>query len=131
MSNMTGGEIAKMLEKQPMQIGRVRNEVCTESDLDGKSIKPSGVKKILAHYEKEMTIIETATPEVVQVEALRQQVGNPRWLLAYDRERKQKVKVSVPANRKNQLSKPKTRFLVNRGSEDGTFFYLWTPKLKQ
>ena len=85
MSNMTCGEIAKMLEKQPMQIGRVRNEVCVESDLDGKSIKPSGVKKILAHYEKEMVTVETATPDVVYVEALKQQVGNPRWMLAYDR----------------------------------------------
>lgn len=113
-----------------MQIGRVRNEVCVESDLDGKSIKPSGVKKILAHYEKEMVTVETATPDVVYVEALKQQVGNPRWMLAYDRERKQKVKVSIPANRKAQLAKPKTRFLVNRGSEDGTFFYQWTPKLK-
>jgi hypothetical protein len=131
MSNMTCGEIAKELGKNAMHIGRVRNEVCKASDLDGKLIKPSGIKKILEHFEKEMTMLETAEPEVVFVEALRQQVGNPRWMIAYDRERKQKVKVSVPANRKDKLSKPKTKFLVERGSQDGVFFYRWTPKLKR
>ncbi len=35
MSNMTCGELAKELGKLPMQIGRVKNEVCDESDLDG------------------------------------------------------------------------------------------------
>lgn len=129
MSNMTCGELAKELGKQPMQIGRVRNEVCSESDLDGKEIKPSGIAKILAHYEMEMKIVETAAPDVVYVEAIAQPVANPRWMLAYDRDRKQKVMVSVPKNRKPQLSKPKKRILVERGSQDGKYFYRWIQNL--
>ncbi len=128
-NNMTCGELAKELDKQPMQIGRVRNEVCSESDLDGKKIKPSGIAKILAHYEVEMKVVETATPDIVFVEAIAQPVANPRWMLAFDRERRQKVQVSVPKNRKDRLSKPKTRILVERGSQDGKYFYKWKPNL--
>ena len=129
MSNMTCGELAKELEKTAMQIGRVRNEVCSESDIDGKKIKPSGIAKILNHYKVEMDILETGTPDVVYVEAIRQPVANPRWMLAYDRERKQKVMVSVPKNRKDRLSQPKARIIVERGSQDGKYFYKWMPNL--
>lgn len=129
MDNMTCGELAKELGKIPMQIGRVRNEVCSDSDMDGKKIKPSGIAKIFKHYEKEMVVIETATPDVVFVEAIKQPVVNPRWMLAFDRERRQKVMVSVPKNRKMLLSKPKTRILVERGSQDGKYFYIWKPNL--
>ena len=128
---MKCGELAKELDKTAMQVGRVRNEVCSESDLDGKEIKPSGIAKILAHYEVEMTIVETASPDVVFVEAIAQPVANPRWMLAFDRERRQKVTVSVPKNRKDGLSKPKTRILVERGSQDGKYFYKWMPNLSQ
>ena len=131
MSNMTCGELAKELDKRAMHVGRVRNEVCNESDLDGKEIKPSGIAKILAHYKKEMVVIETATPDVVQVEAIKQPVANPRWMLAFDRERKQKVMVSVPMNRIDRLSQPKTRLTVERGSLDGKYFYKWKPNLKR
>ena len=126
---MKCGELAEELGKTPMQIGRVRNEVCSESDLDGKEIKPSGISKILAHYEVEMKVVETATPDVVFVEAIAQPVANPRWMLAYDRERRQKVMVSVPKNRKAQLAKAKTRLRVERGSEDGKYFYKWKQNL--
>ena len=126
---MTCGELAKELEKTAMQIGRVRNEVCSESDIDGKKIKPSGIAKILNHYKVEMDIVETGTPDVVYVEAIRQPVANPRWMLAYDRERKQKVMVSVPKNRKARLSQPKARIIVERGSQDGKYFYKWMPNL--
>ncbi|RLC67992.1 MAG: hypothetical protein DRH97_04100 [Chloroflexi bacterium] len=129
MSNMTCGELAKELGKLPMQIGRVKNEVCDESDLDGKEIKPSGIAKILNHYKVEMDILENADPDVVYVEAIKQPVANPRWMLAFDRERKQKVMVSVPKNRKDRLSQPRTRFLVERGSQDGKYFYKWRQNL--
>jgi hypothetical protein len=128
---MKCGELAKELEKTAMQIGRVRNEVCSESDIDGKKIKPSGIAKIFKHYEKEMVVVETASPDVVFVEAIRQPVANPRWMLAFDRERRQKVMVSVPKNRKDGLSKPKTRILVERGSKDGKYFYIWKPNLSR
>jgi len=126
---MTCGELAKELGKLPMQIGRVKNEVCDESDLDGKEIKPSGIAKILNHYKVEMDILENADPDVVYVEAIKQPVANPRWMLAFDRERKQKVMVSVPKNRKDRLSQPRTRFLVERGSQDGKYFYKWRQNL--
>jgi len=131
MSNMTCGELAKELGKTPMQVGRVKKEVCTDSDLDDNEIKPSGIAKILKHYGHEMDVIETASPDVVYVEAIRQPVANPRWMLAFDRERKQKVMVSVPKNRKAQLSQPKARILVERGSQDGKYFYKWTPNLSR
>jgi len=128
---MTCGELAKELGKTPMQVGRVKKEVCTDSDLDDNEIKPSGIAKILKHYGHEMDVIETASPDVVYVEAIRQPVANPRWMLAFDRERKQKVMVSVPKNRKAQLSQPKARILVERGSQDGKYFYKWTPNLSR
>lgn len=131
MSNMTCGELAKELGKTPMQVGRVKKEVCTDSDLDDNEIKPSGIAKILKHYGHEMDVIETASPDVVYVEAIKQPVANPRWMLAFDRERKQKVMVSVPKNRKAQLSQPKARILVERGSQDGKYFYKWTPNLSR
>ena len=114
-----------------MQVGRVKKEVCTDSDLDDNEIKPSGIAKILKHYGHEMDVIETASPDVVYVEAIRQPVANPRWMLAFDRERKQKVMVSVPMNRKDRLSQPKTRLTVERGSLDGKYFYKWKPNLKR
>lgn len=126
---MKCGELAKELGKTALQISRVRDEVCSESDLDEKEIKPSGIAKILAHYEVEMKVVETATPDVVYVEAIAQPVANPRWMLAFDRDRGQKVSVSVPKNRKALLSKPKTRILVERGSQDGKYFYKWMPNL--
>ena len=75
MSNMTCGELAKELDKTPMQVGRVKKEVCTDSDLDDNEIKPSGIAKILKHYGHEMDVIETASPDVVFVEAIKQPVA--------------------------------------------------------
>lgn len=128
---MTCKELGEMLGKLPMHIGKVRNEVCSPTDLTGKRIKKSGIDKILHHYEREMEIMESATPDIVFVEAIAQPVKNPRWLRAFDRERRQKVNVSIPKNRKEQYAKPRKRFLVERGSEDGKFVYRWKPNLKQ
>ena len=120
-----------MLGKLPLHIGKVRKEVCSPEDLDGKKINQSGIDKILAHYGREMEMMEEAKPDIVFVEALAQKVKNPRWLLAYDRERKQKVQVSISKNRKEYYAKAKTRFLVERGCENGKFLYRWKPNLKK
>ena len=87
---LTCGELAKKLEKTPMQIGRVRNEVCKASDLNGKLIKDSGIAKICKHLKFEMDVVETASPDIVKVVALNQPVENPRWISAKDIERNQK-----------------------------------------
>lgn len=131
MESMTCKELAEALGKHPMHIGKVRNEVCHPDDIDDKNIRPSGIEKILHHYGREMDILETGTPDVVYVEYVNQPVKNPRWLKAYDRERRQKVLVSIPANRKQLYAKPQKRFLVERGSEDGVYFYRWKPNLQQ
>lgn len=131
MEPMTCRELGEVLDKLPMHIGKVKKEVCRPCDLEGHRIKQSGVEKILHHYDKEMDIMESATPDIVYVEAIKQPVKNPRWLKAFDRERRQKVNVSIPKNRKEQYAKPRKRFLVERGSEDGNFYYIWKPNLKQ
>lgn len=131
MEPMTCAEIAEALGKKPMHIGKVRNEVCHADDLDGRRIKKSGVQKILAHYGREMEIMETATPDVIFVEYIDQPVKNPRWLKAFDRERRKKVNVSIPKNRKQYYAQRGKRFLVERGSEDGKFYYQWKPNLTQ
>ncbi len=131
MENISCGELAAQLGKMPMHIGKVKNEVCKdEADLDGKLITPAGVLKILAHYGKEMDIIENGQPDIVAVYAIDQQLANPRWLLALDRERNQKVQVNVPQNRKKQLAVARRRLIVERGSNNGEYFYSWKPNLK-
>jgi hypothetical protein len=118
-------ELAEQLGKTAMHIGRVRKEVCNESDMDGKDILPSGVNKILAFFEKEMEAIETATVDIVKVQVLPLKTANPRFIFAKDLERKVKVRVGVPKNRKPVLDNPRTIHKAERGSEDGEFFYKW------
>lgn len=120
-----------MLGKTAMHVGRVKKEVCTEEDLDGKlGIKESGVVKILAFFEREMDIIETATPDHVKVQVLPFKTPNPRFIYAKDLERKVKVRVGIPKNRKAILEKPRTILTVDRGSKDGEFFYQYPIRKK-
>lgn len=123
-------ELGEQLGKSAMQIGRIRNEVCDESDSDGSEILESGIAKICAFLEKEMVILETASPELIKVQVLPHKTPNPRFLYAKDLDRKVKVRVGVPKNRKPVLDKPRTVLVVERGSEDGEFFYSYPPKKK-
>jgi len=118
-------ELALELGKTAMHIGRVRKEVCEASDMDGTDILPSGVKKILDFFEHEMQVIETASQEIVKVEVLNFKTPNPRYIFCKDLERKCKVRVGIPKNRKAVLDKPRTILKAERGSENGEFFYRW------
>jgi len=126
--NVTCTALGRELGLHRMQIGRIRKEVCTEEDMDGKFIKPSGVVKICAFLNREMEMLETASPDEVKVQVLPHKTSNPRYIFAKDLERKVKVLVSIPKNRKNILQKPRTILTVNRGSENGEFFYRYPTK---
>jgi len=128
MKSITCTELGRELGKHRLQIGRIRAEVCDEDDMDGKAIKPSGVAKICAFLEQEMVKVETASPDTVRVQVLPHKTSNPRFVYAKDLERKVKVLVSIPKNRKHILQKPRTILTVNRGSENGEFFYRYPTK---
>jgi len=126
--NVTCTELGRELGLHRLQVGRIRKEVCTDDDMEGKSIKPSGVMKICAFLEREMEVIETASPDKVRVQVLPHETSNPRFIYAKDLERKVKVLVSIPKNRKAILKKPQTILTVNRGSENGEFHYRYPAK---
>jgi len=127
-------ETCKSLAKQlgepftPMRIGKIRKEVCDEDDMDGKEILPSGVLKIMAAIRKEIDIKETASPDVVLVRVLHHKSGNPRRIYAEDTETKRKVSVIVPANRKRLVDIKGKKLKVQRGIQDGEYFYRYPIK---
>lgn len=106
-----------------MSIGKLRAAVCSEEDLDGKYILPTGVLKITAQIKGEIKAIETATPDVVTVRVLHHQTGNPRFVFAEDPETRRKVRVSVPKRHKNIVNHVGKRLKVNRIDQDGTAYY--------
>lgn len=130
MENITHKQLGEEIGKGALEIGRVRKAVCTEEDMEGRLIKPSGILKILDYYEIEMSILEEGKPDVVKVQVLRQPVKNPRWISCIDLDLKKKALVNVPKNRKAILDKPKKILLVERGTEKGRFFYTWKQNLK-
>ena len=106
-----------------MSIGKLRAAVCSEEDLDGKYILPTGVLKITAQIKGEIKAIETATPDVVTVRVLHHQTGNPRFVFAEDPETRRKVRVSVPKRHKNIVNHVGKRLKVNKVDQDGTAYY--------
>ena len=106
-----------------MRVGKIKNEVCSEEDLDGRFIKPSGVLKITAAITKEMDILETASPDIVQVKVLHHTSGNPNIVFAQDLETKKKVPIQVPRRQKQILSTKGKVLTVERGLLDGKPLY--------
>ena len=129
-----GLESCKSLAEQlgspytPMRVGKIRKEVCDDSDMDGKYIKPEGVYKIMQAIKKEMHIIENASPEVVMVRVLHFRTANKRRVIAEDMDTRRKVEVIVPANRKALLDIKGKKFKVQRGMKDGKYTYRYPIK---
>ena len=129
-----GLESCKSLAEQlgspytPMRVGKIRKEVCDDSDMDGKYIKPEGVYKIMQAIKKEMHFIENASPEVVMVRVLHFRTANKRRVIAEDMDTKRKVEVIVPANRKALLDIKGKKFKVQRGMKDGKYTYRYPIK---
>jgi hypothetical protein len=125
MSNETCKSLAEQLGKPytAMRIGKLRAAVCSEEDLDGNEILPTGVLKIMTQIKGELDVIEEAAPEVVTVRVLHHQTGNPRFIYAEDPDTKRKVKVLVPKRHKDIINHKGKRLKVNRGEYDGKFQY--------
>jgi hypothetical protein len=111
-----------------MSIGKLRAATCSEEDLDGKYILPSGVLKITAQIKGEIDVIEAAAPAVVIVRVLHQQTNNPRFLFAEDPETRKKVCVSVPARHKDIINQVGKRLKVNKVDQNGTAYYRYPAK---
>jgi hypothetical protein len=111
-----------------MSIGKLRAATCSEEDLDGKYILPSGVLKITAQIKGEIDVIEAAAPAVVTVRVLHQQTNNPRFLFAEDPETRKKVCVSVPARHKDIINQVGKRLKVNKVDQNGTAYYRYPAK---
>lgn len=127
-------EIGAYLDKPPMAIGRLRNEVCTARDISGKMLKKSGLQKVLDHLKVEMDIIESGMPDIVEVQVVKKFCKSPRHFFALDLERKQGCAVLIPARDKERLARPGSKLRVERVSMDANFKYQWTrqtPKLAQ
>ena len=127
--DLTNMETCKSLAEQlgspytAMRIGKIRKNVCTEEDVNGKEILPEGVLKIMAAIRKEMDIKETGEPEEVFVRVSHHKSGNPRRLYAVDPDTQRKVSVIVPLNRKRLLDIKGKKIKVQRGIQDGKHFY--------
>ncbi len=106
-----------------MRIGKLRAAVCTEEDMDGKYILPSGVLKIMGQIKGELDEIEVAEPEVVIVKVLHQQTNNARLIFAEDLETRMKVKVLVPKRHKDIINRTGKILKVNKGEYDGQLQY--------
>ena len=111
-----------------MSIGKLRAATCSEEDLDGKYILPSGVLKITAQIKGEIEVIEAAAPAVVTVRVLHQQTNNPRFLFAEDPDTRKKVCVSVPARHKDIINQVGKRLKVNKVDQNGTAYYRYPAK---
>ncbi|MGI9570343.1 MAG: hypothetical protein ACR2PH_11540, partial [Desulfobulbia bacterium] len=99
-------EVGEYLDMTAMAIGRMRNEVCDESDVEGKKLKKSGLQKVLNHLKMEMDLIESTVPCIVKVRIQKKQCKSPRHLFAYDLDRKIGCAVLVPPRDKERLNKP-------------------------
>lgn len=112
-----------------MMVGRIVSEVCGDDDIEmrgkRKLIKPEGVYKICQHLKKEMHIMETGEPEIVKVRVLPESAPNPRFVFCADIERKCRCTVNIPAYMKRRLDSPGLIFDVERGCENGRYFYTW------
>ena len=111
-----------------MSIGKIRSATCSEEDLDGKYILPSGVLKITAQIKGEIDVIEAAAPAVITVRVLHQQTNNPRFLFAEDPDTRRKVCVSVPARHKDIINQVGKRLKVNKVDQNGTAYYRYPAK---
>jgi len=126
---MTCNELAKELSAEggiaftAMTIGRIRNKVCSDEDVEGKDIYPSGVVKICQYLEVELDKRENAEEEVVRCKVLSQKNNNPRFVVAKDLETKKRCLVGVPANRKEMLGRPGKFIKATRIQKDGKYFY--------
>jgi hypothetical protein len=106
-----------------MRVGKIRNAVCSDKDMEGRYIKPSGVLKITASISKEMDIIETASPDIVRVKVLHHKSGNPVIIFAKDLETLGKVAIQIPRREKQILSTVGKVLTVERGLIDGKAIY--------
>ncbi len=111
-----------------MSIGKIRSATCSEEDLDGKYILPSGVLKITAQIKGEIDVIEAAAPAVITVRVLHQQTNNPRFLFAEDPDTRKKICVSVPARHKDIINQVGKRLKVNKVDQNGTAYYRYPAK---
>ena len=106
-----------------MSIGKLRAAVCSEEDLDGKYILPTGVLKITAQIKGEIDVIEAAALDIITVRVLHQQTGNPRFVFAEDLDTRKKVNVSVPKRHKDIINHVGKRLKVNKVIKDGVPYY--------
>ena len=127
--NMMCNELARELSAEDgitftaMAIGRIRNKVCSDADIDGKYIKPSGIVKICRYLEVELDKREEAEEQLARCKVLNQKNTNPRFIVAKDLETKKRCLIGVPANRKAMLDKPGKFIKATRILRNGKYFY--------
>lgn len=120
-------ELAKLLtleggKKYTHQyIGRVRKIVSPKNK--GGEMGPEEVFNICEHLKHEMKVIESGQDEKVNVRVLKERCPNPRWLYAMDMERKIRCNVKVPPHMKRRLDNTGLVFKVERGCDNGKYFY--------
>lgn len=127
-------ELADKLGTTAMQVGRLRAKHCTEEDVDGKDILPSGVGKIIvAHQKIEDKKAQAKLAEAIGIEPEVKEVNfrvlsncvNRIFVEGYveGRRPKKKVRCAIPARLSKSISAG-SKFKAHEGKRpDGETFY--------
>lgn len=115
-------ELAEKYGVTPMQIGKIRKEVCDASDYCEKTreLSPEGAKKIDKYIKKkDDKIIE---PKFVNVQALRSCLNNLFWECKLLDKNPKKIIVSIP-NTHISLIRPNLLFKAQEIEKNNEKFY--------
>ena len=102
---MKQGELAKILDRTPMEIGRTRKQICNSDDFNEvtKELTDSGIQKIKDHYD-----YQALEPQFVSVTILHN-ANNPKFVIGtvLENGKRKKVRVCIPMNLSSFLTKGK------------------------
>jgi hypothetical protein len=114
------GELAKILDRSPMEIGRTRSKICNSEDYNDKTkeLTESGVQKIKDHYD-----FKALEPQFVDVTIL-QNANNAKFVIGYiiENRKRKKMRACIPMNMANQLT-PGKRFKAQVIEYNGEKYY--------
>ena len=115
-------ELAEKYGVTPMQIGKIRKEVCEPQDYCEKTreLSPEGVKKIKQYFKKKDDII--IEPKFVKVQALRACSNSIFWECKLFGTSPKKVIVSIP-NTHIKAMRPQLVFKAQEIEKNNEKFY--------
>tara|TARA_B100002019_G_C21116039_1_gene520922 strand:+ start:396 stop:803 length:408 start_codon:yes stop_codon:yes gene_type:complete len=102
---MKQGELAKILDRSPMEIGRTRKKICNSDDFneETKELTESGIEKLKDYYD-----FKALEPQFIKVTIL-YNANNPKFVVGtvLENGKRKKVRVCIPMNLANHLTEGK------------------------